>query len=181
MQLLAPLRTSFLSTPSVGRATSFFYQPQRGRLISIHALRGEGDGGRPPDLKEANHISIHALRGEGDVVAEMQDELKSNFYPRPPWGGRQAVLWRVPAPSLISIHALRGEGDIPSLASICQEEKISIHALRGEGDPPLREAPGALKNFYPRPPWGGRLPRPRLLKVPCSNFYPRPPWGGRQR
>ena len=35
-------------------------------IISIHALRGEGDGNSGgADL--ANLISIHALRGEGDI------------------------------------------------------------------------------------------------------------------
>ncbi len=34
--------------------------------ISIHALRGEGDGKKPKERIMKN-ISIHALRGEGDV------------------------------------------------------------------------------------------------------------------
>ena len=40
--------------------------------ISIHALRGEGDGGDPPGA-QAEVISIHALRGEGDSwLADIQ-------------------------------------------------------------------------------------------------------------
>ena len=57
-------------------------------IISIHALRGEGDivqGYRFPNII----ISIHALRGEGD--AEQGEEGST--------------------PPMISIHALRGEGD----------------------------------------------------------------------
>ena len=57
-------------------------------MISIHALRGEGDVDleciRLPFI-----ISIHALRGEGDASAYALD-LKAAH---------------------ISIHALRGEGD----------------------------------------------------------------------
>ena len=34
--------------------------------ISIHALRGEGDGIDPFCLETSSDISIHALRGEGD-------------------------------------------------------------------------------------------------------------------
>ena len=36
--------------------------------ISIHALRGEGDGGRKTPILHKT-ISIHALRGEGDFYA----------------------------------------------------------------------------------------------------------------
>ena len=80
-------------------------------IISIHALRGEGDGIRYIDggkLKEFQStpsvgrattqagiqyakggISIHALRGEGDR-REPRRERSANddFNPRPPWGGR---------------------------------------------------------------------------------------------
>ena len=36
--------------------------------ISIHALRGEGDG-KPPNINQyCEVISIHALRGEGDII-----------------------------------------------------------------------------------------------------------------
>ena len=59
-----------------------------------------------------------------------------------------------------------------------QVDFISIHALREEGD--FHFAPDARppKNFYPRPPRGGRRER----STPASrhrNFYPRPPRGGR--
>ena len=56
----------FQSTPSVGRATGW---PSWGRapaLISIHALRGEGDRGEE-------------VIGPGALL---------HFNPRPPWGGR---------------------------------------------------------------------------------------------
>ena len=35
-------------------------------LISIHALREEGDGGRIARFSRTSGISIHALREEGD-------------------------------------------------------------------------------------------------------------------
>ena len=40
----------FLSTPSARRATSFASRHQQTSLISIHALREEGDGCRPAHL-----------------------------------------------------------------------------------------------------------------------------------
>ena len=100
----------------------------------------------------------------------------------------------------ISIHALREEGDrrpnrLHSLRT------ISIHALREEGDPSTSATSASSRNFYPRPPRGGRRtsssptapPRP-FLSTPSArratrqssiiwserlNFYPRPPRGGR--
>ena len=57
----------------------------------------------------------------------------SDFYPRPPRGGR--LLWRSAASYLlsISIHALREEGDLWETYLFAVVE-ISIHALREEGD-----------------------------------------------
>ena len=57
----------------------------------------------------------------------------SNFYPRPPRGGRPLLLEYLTICTEISIHALREEGDIAATA------RETIH-----GD------------FYPRPPRGGR-------------------------
>ena len=57
-------------------------------IISIHALRGEGDFVDEFHLELNSLISIHALRGEGDnFVTKFIESL------------------------IISIHALRGEGD----------------------------------------------------------------------
>ena len=57
----------------------------------------------------------------------------------------------------ISIHALRVEGDQVNPPAWGHASGISIHALRVEGDsgyPPCSK--GGLRNFYPRPPGGGR-------------------------
>ena len=58
----------------------------------------------------------------------------TNFYPRPPRGGRQPHYEYAGIPPIISIHALREEGD------------VSLSGFSGQ-----------LNNFYPRPPRGGRL------------------------
>ena len=81
-------KEKFQSTPSVGRATDTKAKETRKEDISIHALRGEGDGKHEinlcknrvfqstPSVGRATYsienslilldISIHALRGEGD-------------------------------------------------------------------------------------------------------------------
>ena len=59
----------FLSTPSARRATAHAVRLIAAGLISIHALREEGDG---PNLfhQLLYRISIHALREEGDPAKQ---------------------------------------------------------------------------------------------------------------
>ena len=87
MVVVSLVLPTFLSTPSARRATYRQLSDICISMISIHALREEGDG-RDRALYRPVDISIHALREEGD--------------PR-----------RRPPPCLhpISIHALREEGD----------------------------------------------------------------------
>ena len=55
---------------------------------------------------------------------------------------------------------------------------ISIHALREEGDRPDAGRNANGRNFYPRPPRGGRRTLHwKTWKI--RYFYPRPPRGGR--
>ena len=101
----------------------------------------------------------------------------------------------------ISIHALRVEGD----KVVVHDDitlAISIHALRVEGDRSTTSGICAARDFYPRPPGGGRhydvcpecakkIISIHALRVegdrkPGSgllhkrHFYPRPPGGGRR-
>ena len=88
-------------------------------MISIHALRGEGDGIKGSITQALGGISIHALRGEGDP--DLAQELAAkweNFYPRPPWGGRREQPTASTTTEEISIHALRGEGDTDATTAL---------------------------------------------------------------
>ena len=192
----------FQSTPSVGRATMTGTQifspvnnfnprpPWGGRQIV--------QGYRFPNII----ISIHALRGEGDsAYLRLLLPFRGHFNPRPPWGGRRQSLRAQRNPSIfqstpsvgratkmlprysdmatrISIHALRGEGDQEEFGKRLKK-LISIHALRGEGDARvgLRERMGS--HFNPRPPWGGRPQHSGKDLGLLNHFNPRPPWGGR--
>ena len=102
---------SFQSTPSVGRATIkiscgfcdglFQSTPSVGRAtvdISITSLTAELFQSTPSvgrATRAVRHaiwqiaISIHALRGEGDCCRLWWCASRSDFNPRPPWGGRQ--------------------------------------------------------------------------------------------
>ena len=194
------IRKRFLSTPSARRATELRRQ---------HRLPTPNFYPRPP-------------RG-GRRRNPAPQPREAHFYPRPPRGGRPQAT---PSASdrLISIHALREEGDIAPRVFKPSAASISIHALREEGDcllslvmvdeagflstPSARRATLLLnltmsscrnfyprpprggrpftppcrcvhQNFYPRPPRGGRPPLPRLRVAVIKNFYPRPPRGGR--
>ena len=159
------------------------------RLISIHALREEGDFRMPPSLyhsipflstpsarratqfnrfRGVDHlISIHALREEGDTLT--CERCGQSF---------------------ISIHALREEGDLtadpiaermgPFLSTPSARRAtnqlhtlgaevvvISIHALREEGDVLFWLTDGEHNHFYPRPPRGGRPDRGVRLQRDC--------------
>ena len=95
-------------------------------------------------------ISIHALREEGDPKLSSRWTRPTNFYPRPPRGGRQPL-------GLIA----------------AQKQTISIHALREEGDRFHSGTLTAYRNFYPRPPRGGR-PFPRAISPLESRFLSTP-------
>ena len=74
----------FLPTPSVRRATHRITQLEAKCKISTHALREEGDCGRPSARCHPRWISTHALREEGDSTPTRTPSVSSNFYPRPP-------------------------------------------------------------------------------------------------
>ena len=169
-------------------------------VISIHALREEGDAHRQALHRPAHPISIHALREEGDRYYDGRVRRSEYFYPRPPRGGR-----------------LLTSKDDPE-----KFQFLSTPSAR-RATHPLQCGSGCKRYFYPRPPRGGRQRRPPgrreargFLSTPSarretaadtaaqyadgisihalreegdlkqracfkhhSNFYPRPPRGGR--
>ena len=216
----------FLSTPSARRATlislsivmaaEIFLSTPSARRATHLGLQQHHDGRRflsTPSARRATFLycGCHCL----DL----------HFYPRPPRGGRRGPWTTCSPQKTISIHALREEGDngtntgprcinlflsTPSARratgcrwrSLSALKGISIHALREEGDVRGRSLWTIPRNFYPRPPRGGRLQyvvdfiqlfeflstpsarRATLGEAPpvCSrkkHFYPRPPRGGR--
>ena len=156
--------------------------------ISIHALREEGDK-RSIDERICWWISIHALREEGDWRTLPASRRRSDFYPRPPRGGRPAGRRRWPRSRDFYPRPPRGgrrRGLFRSMLRRC----ISIHALREEGDlgaqvrrvveraflstPSARRATHSISrraksssNFYPRPPRGGRPAPPFIVSPRC--------------
>ena len=168
----------FLSTPSARRATCCRRHRTGRRCISIHSLREEGDNDN--DMMDARvGISIHALREEGDVpcttnrhslcvisIHALREEgdasqavlpyLASYFYPRPPRGGRPGAHRHSGRYDAISIHALREEGDVLKEAGrVVQKLFLSTPSAR-RATAALAFLASLCKDFYPRPPRGGR-------------------------
>ena len=78
-------------------------------MISIHALREEGDVFPKGVIHPMSKISIHALREEGDGLALEYGTIITHFYPRPPRGGRrdEAEYWALDAKFLSTPSARR--------------------------------------------------------------------------
>ena len=133
----------FLSTPSARRATRRLRQGDHSQMISIHALREEGD-----------------------CFPAVRPRLAYNFYPRPPRGGRPIKMPRKHLTRDISIHALREEGDRRTAHT---EHRLDDFYPRPPRGGRLRErfiGGRQLQHFYPRPPRGGRHHQPVASSIP---------------
>ena len=171
-------------------------------IISIHALREEGDAG----LREVGvktEISIHALREEGDRATACGRRPTCYFYPRPPRGGRP-VSGRLISRAIHHFYPRPPRGGRPSGPGgpFRNSRFLSTPSARRATSGVGTYRPSSF-NFYPRPPRGGRRPvfcgvvdaflflstpsarRATADAVPCryasTYFYPRPPRGGRPR
>ena len=132
MVVLCGTVLKFLSTPSARRATARVAAVLRSDVISIHALREEGDGGagRGP----AGHGDFYPRPPRGGRQRSKRGRvLQNNFYPRPPRGGRLAHAAE-------SVH----DGRFLSTPSARRATSFGSFFLK------------MIFDFYPRPPRGGR-------------------------
>ena len=237
----------FYPRPPRGGRRAFVPVGDVGCSISIHALREEGDSVyfqtvpssstflSTPSARRATRpewcekilsgISIHALREEGDRSSSCTTHRPSDFYPRPPRGGRRygygkhkvwVIFLSTPsarrATTILARSMQRGEflstpsarratvrsvlsqssrmdfyprpprgGRLPEIINEEEQLDISIHALREEGDESPRNERHLTGDFYPRPPRGGRPYRWQGSHLYYHDFYPRPPRGGRPK
>ena len=122
----------FLSTPSGWRATNTAL-----RLSEPVEFLSTPSGWRATVglVKRAHNvkISIHALRVEGDEIMRYAFRAQIIFLSTP--SGWRATLFGL---------------------NVWCKYKISIHALRVEGDRRTRRTCSRCRDFYPRPPGGGR-------------------------
>ena len=130
---MSRLQFIFQSTPSVGRATITTAMPEVYYVISIHALRGEGDNCGAPRRSLKRDFNPRPPWGGRPRFSAPYPKNRRNFNPRPPWGGR-------PARRALRSRQLRfqstpsvGRATLVAVRDM-YDGGISIHALRGEGD-----------------------------------------------
>ena len=190
----------FLSTPSARRATLTLILTVDGHIISIHALREEGDLNCPlpsagnkrflstpsarratsaghictftarflstPSARRATKlgedgklsgwdISIHALREEGDAGSSARPHPGTNFYPRPPRGGRHWDAYVT--------------GGTNAFLSTPSARRATWDAYVTGGTNAFLSTPSARRATFSCP----------AIRLRRWNFYPRPPRGGR--
>ena len=136
-----------LSSRASSFSTSYFYpRPPRGgrRQMEGRGINCTIEFLSTPSARRATRSCAAAPPAAG------------HFYPRPPRGGRRCGLDAAAGEAEISIHALREEGD----SCICYDELYKLQFL---STPSARRATvlanicaGCFRNFYPRPPRGGR-------------------------
>ena len=172
------LITSFLSTPSGWRATRAAPPPELLLLISIHALRVEGDCFF--EVLAVGVVEFLSTPSGWRATSEVKPMMMgpNNFYPRPPGGGRRWRYTRFGAPvrflstpsgwratrvlqgpvqnHLKFLSTPSGWRATPFPGRHIRRKSISIHALRVEGDRRQPMTKDLLEDFYPRPPGGGR-------------------------
>ena len=127
------MRTLFLSTLSLRRATNINSSVNTADQISIHALLAESDQQRVEQSRGNKNfyprspcgerlvgdvwacrwpdISIHALLAESDFKTKHPTNPKNHFYPRSPCGERPPIKAYSIIVGNISIHALLAESD----------------------------------------------------------------------
>ena len=145
----------FLSTPSARRATQQHWDSPQ---LSFYFYPRPPRGGRLQFLSFLFHsslISIHALREEGDWSRWGKSCGISDFYPRPPRGGRRSISLRGLLLMGISIHALREEGDATAQEVLQCANYFYPRPPRG-GRLKTGVPSSKVLHFYPRPPRGGR-------------------------
>ncbi len=202
LYLVIPRTLSFQSTPSVGRAT---YLHEQGSAIE-DPFQSTPSVGRATFSRLGRQHHKHQFQStpsvgratslEGKAIAD-----KSDFNPRPPWGGRPALAGVKCCKFIFQSTPSVGRATIVALLSRQHRCRISIHALRGEGDQNENQTMCRDEYFNPRPPWGGRRTARCLTQAYISfqstpsvgratyffvlddyakiHFNPRPPWGGR--
>ena len=124
----------FLSTPSARRATVLGSVLVVAVIISIHALREEGDRGVGFSCVPLPHISIHALREEGDLHRALPDTMPGAF---------------------LSTPSARRATELSVILGDVMLEFLSTPSARRATRHPVGVRPTGTY-FYPRPPRGGR-------------------------
>ena len=173
---------------------------ERVHAISIHALRVEGDPGAAGGSASKRGFLSTPSGWRATCTYRRSFATVFYFYPRPPGGGRRdraAYIGLLSNQFLSTPSGWRATGNYSGAASgygflstpsgwratrsISSLLSVKVFLSTPSGwraTTPRLTAAAQARDFYPRPPGGGRLisgsqPPPRRY------FYPRPPGGGR--
>ena len=146
---------------------------------------GGGDiGGRRPVSGSPLPVTLHRDREGKDLkrtVWWFRLDLPAKIFlsTSPVWGTTRAAAVLQTTRKGISIHVPRMGDDSTFSLLMLKHTCISIHVPRMGDDCGKGVREDYVMDFYPRPPYGGRLYLPRR-SAQKQNFYPRPPYGGRR-
>ena len=172
------IQKEFLSTPSARRATVALGADVRDLNISIHALREEGDPAYSK-LRQNPKSDFYPRPPRGGRRAQQSTGCTERyFYPRPPRGGRRIIAQFLSFPEKFLSTPSARRATLCALDQLA-DQGISIHALREEGD----RRRGTTRTWC-------RAISIHALREEGDNvywqlccyplyFYPRPPRGGR--
>ena len=145
----------FLSTPSARRATA---QKSWSFVLKSYFYPRPPRGGRPARVHRrmrAHLISIHALREEGDRTSTPTSIPSGYFYPRPPRGGRRVILkLKYDDDEFLSTPSAR-RATPPASRRVTAYLFLSTPSAR-RATCTLFFILQPRSYFYPRPPRGGR-------------------------
>ena len=176
---MSPAVIRFLSTPSARRATERW----------VRQLCGEGFLSTP----SARRATRHRRGGHLRLRFLSTPSARRATYAYCTYNSTTGIFLSTPSARRATHHPVFPDGS----------RRISIHALREEGDQAGAFTAVSVRDFYPRPPRGGR-PNSEVgmgsvsvfLSTPSArratrchpdgyagqcDFYPRPPRGGRQQ
>ena len=115
----------FYPRPPRGGRLAHRAEPVLAAVISIHALREEGDIAVDDVTAGMTEFLSTPSARRATKPQEIPDYGGMNFYPRPPRGGRRRAVSRSRPRGHISIHALREEGD-PSSSTLSIRPQIFL-------------------------------------------------------
>ena len=138
-------------------------------FVSYFYPRPPGGGRQSNRFCRAVHFEFLSTPSGWRATPARQGGARANedFYPRPPGGGRPFFLIIVYLAFVFLSTPSGWRATCKSGVLLLCQSHISIHALRVEGDKTPCSQLSSPKNFYPRPPGGGR-PRAAAGLAGCA-------------
>ena len=113
---LSSITTAFQSTPSGGKATTYFGPLSENDQFQSTPSGGKATLSRPLRAVPSLIVSIHAFRGEGDLGKSCSALFQFGFQSTPSGGKATMKHFVCVLEIVVSIHAFRGEGDKGALS-----------------------------------------------------------------